>query len=192
MRALSSLCSVLLCVVAACAHANSSSATSPGTAAGPPPLPPSSGTPIGILLDEASALHLRTEQIAQLREIDQSLAARNEKLDSELRPQQAHDPTTTSPNPMRPRVGGHRRGGGGGAGPANHPPQGPDAGAQSRATDERSANTRDAVERALALLDDAQRTTARALLRDHGVELAPAATAATAPASPDGDGDDEN
>ena len=178
--------------VAACSH----STPKPVEPAGVPPLPPSSGTPIGILLDEATRLHLRDDQLAKLREIDSGLAARNDKLESDLRPV-AHDPTTTSPNPMM--TGGHRGGGRrgrhGGAGPANHPPQaGPDQASQAKATDERVANTRDALARAFEVLDPAQRPDAEKLLAEHGVDLAPKKVAAgsgsAAQPDDDGDGDD--
>jgi hypothetical protein len=49
------------------------------------PLPPSSGTPIGILIDDATKLSLRVEQIDKLREIDDSLMARNDQLDARQR-----------------------------------------------------------------------------------------------------------
>jgi len=45
-----------------------------------PPLPPASGTPIGYLID-ATELHLRDDQLTQLKEIDTSLAARLDVID---------------------------------------------------------------------------------------------------------------
>src|SRR5258706_434319 len=50
-----------------------------------PPLPPSSGTPVGYLLDNASQLQLRDDQLKQLKEIDQSLSARDAEIDTQLR-----------------------------------------------------------------------------------------------------------
>jgi len=50
-----------------------------------PPLPPASGTSIGYLVDGAKALELREEQIKKLKEIDSSLAARNDSIDTQLR-----------------------------------------------------------------------------------------------------------
>src|SRR5690349_12166181 len=50
-----------------------------------PPLPPSSGTPVGYLLDNASQLQLRDDQLVQLKEIDKSLAARDDEIDTQLR-----------------------------------------------------------------------------------------------------------
>ena len=50
-----------------------------------PPLPPASGTPIGYLIDNASQLQLNEQQITKLQEIDNSLSARNEGIDTQLR-----------------------------------------------------------------------------------------------------------
>lgn len=155
-----------------------------------PPLPPASGTPIGILLDDATRLHLRDDQLTALREIDSGLAARNDQLDSAMRPVEhvAHDPTTTSNQPMHGgrRAGGHRAGGHAQGG--QPPPTGPDQASQAKAQDERAANTKDALTRAFAVLDPAQRIDAQKLLSEHGVDLA---STAKAP-DPEGEGGDEN
>src|SRR5262245_46994227 len=50
-----------------------------------PPLPPASGTPVGYLVDNASQLNLHDDQIAKLKEIDQSLAAKNDEIETQLR-----------------------------------------------------------------------------------------------------------
>jgi len=55
------------------------------------PLPPASGTIIGVLVDGSAELHLRDDQVASLREIDQSLEARNDRLDTEQRPRPTGD-----------------------------------------------------------------------------------------------------
>ena len=154
-----------------------------------PPLPPASGTPIGILLDDASRLHLRGEQLTALREIDASLAARNEKLDATLRPVEhvSHDPTTTSNQPLGGgRHGGHR--GGRGKGP-QPPPSGPDQAAEARAQTERTANTKEALTRAFAVLDATQRADAQKLLAEHGVDAMGGATAGSAAPEVEGDGE---
>lgn len=193
---------VLALALAGCSHGGSGGTPAAKDPNAVPPLPPSSGTPIGILLDEQTRLHLRDDQVAKLRELDQGLAARNEKLDSDVRssagPQ--HDPTTMS----NPAMGGGRHGGrhgggrhGGGAGPANHPPQGPDSAVAAKADSERVANVKDALEKAFAILDEAQRPEAQKLLGEHGVDLAGAkaggdgdgAAPSAAPAGGDGDGD---
>src|SRR5512140_3633428 len=50
-----------------------------------PPLPPASGTPVGYLIDSATDLKLRDDQLKQLKDIDQSLAARDADIDVQLR-----------------------------------------------------------------------------------------------------------
>ena len=57
----------------------------PGTPRAVPPLPPSSGTPIGYLLDAASDLKLRDDQLGKMKELDSSLAARDAEIDTQLR-----------------------------------------------------------------------------------------------------------
>src|SRR5688572_23583157 len=50
-----------------------------------PPLPPASGTAVGYLVDAATDLKLRDEQLTKLKEIDASLAAENGQIDAQLR-----------------------------------------------------------------------------------------------------------
>jgi len=50
-----------------------------------PPLPPASGTTVGYLVDNATMLKLRPDQLDKLKEIDTSLAARNDSIDTQLR-----------------------------------------------------------------------------------------------------------
>lgn len=81
---------------------------------GPPPLPPTSGTPIGLMVDEAARLKLRDEQISKLREIDEALVSHNESVEAQLR---ALDrPPAGGGGEGGPPQGGGRRGGGGGRG----------------------------------------------------------------------------
>jgi hypothetical protein len=123
-----------------------------------PPLPPASGTPIGYLVDNASQLNLRDEQITKLKEIDQSLSARNDEIDTQLRliekPEQDPQPGNGAPPPRH-----------------NNAP-----GAQVKTTedatklhDAHKANDREALKKAFALLDQAQQTAARRLLEERGV-----------------------
>ncbi len=49
-----------------------------------PPLPPASGTAVGYLVDNALTLKLRPDQLDKLEEIDTSLAARNDSIDTRL------------------------------------------------------------------------------------------------------------
>src|SRR5262249_54430625 len=74
--------------------------------AGPPPLPPASGTPIGYLVDDAGELKLSDEQLTKLKAIDDELAAKLATLDAQLHSASA---ATGSGQPR-----GRRRGGGGG------------------------------------------------------------------------------
>ena len=71
-----------------------------------PPLPPSSGTPVGYLLDHSGELALSTDQVDKLRTIDTSLAARNDGIDTQLReierPQEEAPPDKNAPPPPPP------------------------------------------------------------------------------------------
>ena len=151
----------------------------PATPADPsdkPPLPPASGTPIGFLIDDAGDLHLRDDQVAKLREIDTSLAAQLEVIDSQTRA--ANKPAEEAASPTSsgggrhggrhggmggggmggsPGGGGHHKRGGGGAGsgaPSNSAMVG-------KLVDERTADVKDALERAFALLDPRSRPARR-------------------------------
>jgi hypothetical protein len=139
-----------------------------------PPLPPSSGTPVGYLLDNATQLQLREDQLKQLKEIDQSLSARDAEIDTQLRiiekPQEDPDVPKGAPPPRH-----------------NNAP-----GAQVRTTADaaklhsaRNDNDSEALQKAFALLDPAQRTTARKLLEDRGV-MAPGSTKPPKSQSDDG------
>jgi hypothetical protein len=78
-----------------------------------PPLPPSSGTPIGYLVDDATELKLRDDQLTQLKTIDTELSARLDVLDTELRGGSAAPASSSTPTTGRRRGG--RRGGMGGS-----------------------------------------------------------------------------
>lgn len=137
-----------------------------------PPLPPSSGTPVGYLLDNATVLELREDQLAKLKDIDQSLAVRGEVIDTQLRQIEKPDEAQAEKGQPTPRH--------------NNAP-----GAQVRTTadagklhEARKANTTEALEKAFALLDPAQQTTARKLLEDRGV-VAPGSTVKKPQRSPE-------
>jgi hypothetical protein len=141
------------------------------------PLPPASGTPIGLLLEEGERLRLRPEQRAALEDIDQRLLARNEQLAGRMR---AAD-RPADPPPGRP--GGGRRGGmgmgggrgrGGGPPPQHRKPHGPPGGAPD-ASAQLEGNMRAAVDEAMAALDAEQRAAAGDLLREHGMSAPPPA-----------------
>jgi hypothetical protein len=140
-----------------------------------PPLPPSSGTPVGYLLDNASQLQLREDQLNKLKEIDQSLAARDAEIDTQLRiiekPQE---------DPEGPK----------GSPPARHNNA---PGAQIRTTADaaklhsaRKDNDSEALRKAFALLDPAQRTSARKLLEDRGITAPGGEPKPTKPTADDG------
>jgi len=123
-----------------------------------PPLPPSSGTPIGYLVDNAGPLDLRDDQLAQLKDLDRSLAAKNDEIDTQLRliERPLEDPEMPKGAPP-PRH--------------NNAP-----GAQIRTTADagklhaaRKANDDEAMQKAFALLDPAQKTAARKLLDERGI-----------------------
>ncbi len=127
-----------------------------------PPLPPASGTTIGYLVDNATQLKLRPDQLEKLKEIDTSLAARNDAIDTQLRGMIKPDEEPAQKGQPPPRH--------------NNAP-----GAQVRVTGEagklqqaRAANDKDALKRAFALLDPDQQETARKLLDERGI-VAPGA-----------------
>lgn len=129
-----------------------------------PPLPPASGTAIGYLVDNASTLELTDDQLKRLKELDDSLAARNDVIDTQLRqierPEDQPPPEKGQP-PQR----------------FNNAP-----GAQVKTTPDaaklheaRRANDKEALDKAFAVLEPAQREKARQLLDERGIS-APGAT----------------
>jgi hypothetical protein len=158
-----------------------------------PPLPPASGTPIGYLIDDASELALRDEQLTRLKAIDSDLSDRLAVLDGQQRGDHPRAPDATSSGG---RHRGGRRGGMGGAGAAGGGPGGgaggrggrggrgrragagsgsatasANGGAAAGATSERAADVHDALKRAFGLLDPHQREIATRVLSDHGVDV---------------------
>jgi hypothetical protein len=122
-----------------------------------PPLPPASGTTIGYLVDNATALKLRPDQLDKLKEIDTSLAARNDSLDTQLRALVKPDEAPAEKGKPPPRH--------------NHAPgaQVKTTGEAGKLQDARVANDRDALKRAFELLDPDQKEAARKLLDDRGI-----------------------
>lgn len=183
---------MLFLMFAAACHHDPAPAT-PADPSDKPPLPPASGTPIGFLIDGAGDLHLRDDQVAKLREIDTSLAAQLEVIDSQTRAANKPAEEAASPAPSGGRHGGGRHGGmggggmggggmggspsgggghhkrGGGAGSGSGAPS--NAAMVSRLVDERTADVKDALERAFALLDPAQQVGAKKVLTDHDVDV---------------------
>ena len=128
------------------------------------PLPPASGTPIGYLVDNASQMKLTDEQVAKLKELDTSLAASDDEIDTQLR--QIEKPEEEPPEEKG----------------APHHAKNMAPGKNTVATKDseklhavRKNNDREALKKAYAVLDKDQQTEATRILQDHGVEspLAP-------------------
>lgn len=123
-----------------------------------PPLPPSSGTPVGYLLDNSSQLKLREDQVQKLKEIDTSLAAKDDEIETQIRMIEKPDEEPAEKGQPPPHH--------------NNAP-----GAQVKTTPEaaklksvRNSNDQDALQKAFALLDPDQQTMARKLLEDRGIQ----------------------
>jgi hypothetical protein len=123
-----------------------------------PPLPPSSGTPVGYLVDNAGQLKLTDDQLRQLKDIDTSLSARDSEIDTQLRiiEKPAEDPPSEKGSP-----------------PVRHNNA---PGAQVRTTPDaaklhaaKRENDFEALQKAFKLLDAEQQATARRLLEERGV-----------------------
>jgi hypothetical protein len=153
------------------------------------PLPPSSGTPIGYIVDAAGDLKLTDDQVTRLKAIDDALAARLETIESQLRT--ANRPADSGSS-APPQGGGGRHGGrgmrgggmgGGGSRPHRNRGQGSASGSGAggasvaRLTDERAAEVKDALARAFALLDAGQQDAAKKLLAAHDVDVETGSTA---------------
>ncbi|HEX8109620.1 MAG TPA: hypothetical protein VF516_17940 [Kofleriaceae bacterium] len=123
-----------------------------------PPLPPASGTPVGYLLDNATQLNLREDQLAKLQEIDRSLSARDDEIETQLRLIEKPEADPEVPKGTPPPRHNHA--------PGAQVKTTPDA---AKLREARKSNDDDALRKAFALLDPAQQTTARKLLEDRGV-----------------------
>jgi hypothetical protein len=122
-----------------------------------PPLPPASGTAVGYLVDSAKTLELRPEQLDKLKQIDTSLAARNDVIDTQLRTIEKPDEEQAAKGEPPPRH--------------NNAP-----GAQIKTTPDaaklhaaKKANDKDALDKAFAVLDPGQQEKARKLLDERGI-----------------------
>jgi len=124
----------------------------------PPPLPPASGTPVGYLVDNATQLNLREDQLAKLQEIDRSLSARDDEIETQLRliEKPAEDPEVPKGAPP-PR---HNNA------PGAQVKTTPDA---AKLREARKSSDDAALRKAFAILDPAQQTAARKLLEDRGI-----------------------
>lgn len=157
----------------------------PAQPAEPAPLPAASGTPIGYLVD-AHELALSPEQSAQLKTIDEDLANRLAAIEGSLRQPDPTEHPAPGQESNKGRGLGFRAGGvsgrQGGAGAEQTvfpgdtsvkvapPRRGDNPVAAGRAAEDRNELIRDALARALGLLDSVQRITARRVLTEHGVD----------------------
>jgi hypothetical protein len=159
-------------VLAGCHHDTDPAPVQPVSE--PPPLPPSSGTPVGYLIDNAGQLKLRDDQLAQLQAIDKSLSAKDDQIDTQLR-------IIEKPDEEQPEKGK----------PLPHHNNAP--GAQIKTTPDaaklhqlRKSNDTDALKQAFAVLDPTQQTSARALLEERGVAAPGSETKQTKRSADDG------
>jgi hypothetical protein len=143
--------------VAACHH---DSAPAHPKAGDLPPLPPASGTPLGYLIDAQSELKLNDDQLGKLKELDQSLAARDAEIDTQLR--QVERPEEEPPTPKGQKRPRHNNAPG-----ASGKPSG-DA-AKLHAI--RDSQDHDALKKAWVILDKDQQGIAAKILGDHDVEV---------------------
>jgi len=199
---LTALLAPLLVVGSALAACGGSSAPAPHDPADRPPLPPASGTPIGYLIDDAGELHLRDDQLTQLRQIDTSLAAELDVIDTKLRgasakPEDSAAPPQQAMGGRRGRRGGmgggggHHRGGGGNASAAGGAAPHGDPAAADRLTQERRADVKDALTRAFGILDPAQQPAAKKILEDHDVDVDDSGSPPRTPEEPEQPTSDE-
>src|SRR5512146_3441925 len=141
---------LLLLASGACHHDPEPSHPNPGDL---PPLPPASGTPVGYLIDSAGDLKLRDDQLKQLKDIDQSLAARDADIDVQLR--QIEKPEEEEQITPQEQKAGKKR---------SRYNNAPGASTQGNADsqklhDLRNTNDRDALKKAWAILDPDQQKT---------------------------------
>ena len=151
---------VLLLAVAACGPKHTKPA--PGEV---PPLPPASGTAVGYLVDAATQLQLRDDQLTKLKQIDSSLAAENGQIDAQLRqiekpvPEEQLSPQQQKAGETTQRYDNA---------PGKSTIQTNDS---MKLRKMRDQNDRDALKKAFAILDPDQVTKAKQILADRGVEV---------------------
>ena len=138
------------------------------------PLPPSSGTPIGYLIDNTGQLELSADQVSKLQAIDDSLAARNDSIDTQLR--EIEKPEVEEEDPKNPRLTAPNMA------PGAQPTRTTkDAGKLHEA---RATNSKEALEKAFAVLDVKQQEKARTLLAERGITSPKAPKASKQPPTP--------
>lgn len=149
-----------------------------------PPLPPAAGTPIGYLVDASAELELSDAQLGQLQSLNDELAGQLATDDAGMRPEPVMPPPgdRNKGRGLGFRAGGGTDGGGlragGFPGPAADTAHGSEGETRSyiipadvvtRVYRARARHIREAIAKAFALFEPAQRTTAQRVLVDHGV-----------------------
>ncbi|HEY4177764.1 MAG TPA: hypothetical protein VGM90_13050 [Kofleriaceae bacterium] len=126
------------------------------------PLPPASGTAVGYLIDNAGALELKEDQLDKLKQIDVSLASKNETLEVQMReieqPEEPDEPPDKHETVLKPKNWAP-------GATAVHTTQ--DSG---KLHDAHAQNTQEALTQAFAVLDASQQKTALRLLADRGIK----------------------
>lgn len=138
-----------------------------------PPLPPASGTAVGYLVDNASQLKLRDDQLEKLKALDTSLSAKNDSIDTQLRTMERPNEEEPQKNKPPPR---HNNA------PGAQITTSPDA---QKLHKMRADNDEAALAKAFAVLDDDQKAVARRLLDERGIST-PGAGKQPEPTSDDG------
>ncbi|HTL33819.1 MAG TPA: hypothetical protein VL326_11875 [Kofleriaceae bacterium] len=145
---------------------------------GPPPLPPASGTAVGYLVDAAADLQLSSEQLEKMKHIDDSLAAQNGSIEVQIRQIEQPVPAEElSPQQMKAGEKAQRYDNA----PGKSTVQTADSQRLHKIHDD---NEREALKRALALLDAKQLERAKRILEDRGVAI-PGEAKQEAPAGSD-------
>lgn len=151
----------------------------PTTPTDVPPLPPASGTPIGYLIDSSTDLKLRDDQLAQLKDLDASLAAQDADVDVQIRQiEKPEDEEEQTPQEQKAHVKKERFN----MAPGQNTKSTPDS---QRLHAIRDQNDKAALGKAWALLDKDQQVTAKKILEDRGVTV-PGEQKAAADHSADG------
>ena len=126
------------------------------------PLPPASGTAVGYLIDNAGSLELKQDQLDKLKQIDVSLAAKNETLEVQMREIEQPEEPEEAPDKHETEIKSKNWAPGA---TAVHTTQ--DSG---KLHDAHAQNTQEALTKAFSVLDEKQQKTALKLLADRGIK----------------------